>query len=150
MTVFTAYRYDHVIAEAWAGTWRLSATPDFRVNLYTSFTFNGTHTTKSAAETGATQVATGAGYTQNAKTLDAVTFAPYNTTGIAFKSNPVLWYPPSGTTLTARHALIYANGTTGAKPFLYIDFGQSISALSPQPLIIASPDSGWFRQAWST
>jgi hypothetical protein len=147
---FTIYPYNHLLSEAWAGSWRASATPDFRVNLYTAFTFNATHTTKAAAETGATQVATGSGYTQDAKTLANVTVLAYQTTGIVFNTDPIIWYPPSSTTLTARHALVYANGTTGNKPFMYIDFGESKSAASPLPFIIAPAPGGWFTLNWAS
>ena len=146
----TLFPYNHLISEAWQGTWRASATPDFRINLYTSFTFNGTHTTKSAAETGATQVATGAGYTQNAKTISNAVLSTYSTTGIVFSSDPIIWYPPTSTTLTARYALIYANGTTGQKPFLFIDFGESKSAVSPLPFVITPAPGGWFTHNWAS
>ena len=142
--------YNHLLREAWLGTWRPDANPDFRVNLYTSFTFNPAHTTKSAAETGATQVATGAGYTQNAKTLSNVTATIYLTTGFIVTFDPIIWYPPSSTTLTARYALFYANGTTGQKPFMFLDFGQSESAVSPQPLIISTAANGCLSANWIT
>jgi hypothetical protein len=147
---YTLHPYNHLLEETWLGTWRPAATPDFRVNLYTGFTFNPANTTKSAAETGATQVANGAGYTQNAKTLSNVMATRYSTTGFVLNLDPVIWYPPSGTTLTARYAMFYANGTTGQKPFMFLNFGETQSIASPLQFIISPASGGWLSANWIT
>ena len=140
--------YNSVLLSAASGLYVPFNTSDLRINLYTAFTFNPAHTTKTQAETGATQVATGNGYTQNSKVVANPAFISYATSGLAFKSDAIIWYPGTGETLTARYGLLYFNGLQDKPPLALIDFGQSTSVQAPQPFIIAPPADGWATANW--
>lgn len=99
----------------------------YKVNLYSTLTFDATATTKALAESGATQIATANGYTQDTKALANVAFSIHNTNGAKFDADNVQW-AASGGAITASKALIYNDTDVNKPPVAYIDFGGSESA----------------------
>lgn len=102
------------------------AADQYKVNLYTAFTFDATATTKAAAETGATQVATNFGYTQDAKLLTSVAVTQTGNDA-AFDAADVTWTATGGQ-IAAAHALVYNDTDTDDPPLLYINFGETKTA----------------------
>lgn len=137
------YFYNHFNSELTKATWHPSTSPDIRVNLYSAFTFTASHTTKTQAETGATQLPTANGYTQNAKVVSGWAMNVLATTGLTITSDAVIWYPTSGQSIEARYALFYANAVTGQKPLFVLDNGSPVSISAPLPFVVAPPESGW-------
>lgn len=97
------------------------------INLYTAFTFDATATTKTAAESGATQVSTANGYTQNTKALANVSINTVTTNDANFDADDVTWNA-TGAGITAGHALIYNDTDANDPPVAYINFDGSQTA----------------------
>lgn len=110
--------FDHTAQKFADGSFAVGDT--YKVNLYSAFTLDTTATTKTAAETGGTQLSTANGYTQNDKTLASVVV---NKTGndAAFDAADVTWTASSGS-IAALGALIYNDTDTNDPPVAYIDF----------------------------
>lgn len=117
--------YNHTAAKFADGSFAVGDT--YKVNLYTTLTFDATATTKTAAETGATQVATANGYTQNDKALTNLTVTTVTTNDAKLDADDVTW-TASGGSITASKALIYNDTDTNDPPVAYIDFDGSQSA----------------------
>jgi len=113
----------------------------YRINLYSAFTFDATATTKAAAETGATQLSTANGYTQNTKALTGVVIAIANTNGARFDFDDVQW-DASGGSIAASHALIYNDTDTNDPPVAHINFDGTITAASGVPFIVRPNAAG--------
>jgi hypothetical protein len=107
------------------GTFSPSVT--YKINLYSAFTFDATATTKTAAESGATQLTTANGYTQNSKTLANVATSTATTNDAIFDADDVTW-TASGGSIAATKALIYADSLTNKDPVAFIDFGGTSTA----------------------
>jgi len=118
-----------------------AASDTYKINLYSAFTFNATATTKAGAESGATQLSTANGYTQNDKTLASVTIAVANTNGAAFDFADVEW-TASGGSIAASHALIYNDTDADDPPVAHINFGGTITAAAGVPFIIRPAAAG--------
>jgi hypothetical protein len=118
--------YNHTAARHRSGA---NAVGDsYKINLYTVLPANLTSTTKAAAESGATQVATANGYTQNAKTLTGVTVATVTTNDAKFDADDVSW-TPSGGNIVGLFAMIFNDTDTDDPPLYRIDFGGTITAI---------------------
>jgi len=118
-----------------------AASDTYKINLYSAFTFSATATTKAGAESGATQLSTANGYTQNDKTLASVTIAVANTNGAAFDFADVEW-TASGAGISASHALIYNDTDTDDPPVAHINFDGTITAAAGVPFIIRPNAAG--------
>ena len=118
------------------GTFSPSVT--YKVNLYSAFTFDATATTKTGAETGATQLTTQYGYTQNSKTLTTVAASTVTTNDAIFTADNVTW-TASGGSIAAAYALVYADSLTNKDPVALINFGGTQTA----------PDGTDFKIVWS-
>lgn len=109
------------------------------VNLYSALTFTSTDTTKAAAETGATQLSTANGYTQNTKTLDSLaltaTGSPAN--DVKLDANDVSWTASGGAIGPARYALVCNSTDSNSPPVLFMDFGENKTADNGTPFNIA-------------
>ena len=92
----------------------------YKVNLYSAFTLDTTATTKAAAESGATQLSTANGYTQNDKALTGVAVTKTGNDA-AFEADDVTW-TASGGDIEAIGALIYNDTDADDPPLAYIDF----------------------------
>lgn len=100
----------------------------YTINLYSAFTHDATATTKTAAESGATQLTTANGYTQDAKNLASVAVNTVTTNDAAFDAEDVTWTASGGDIGPARYALIYNNTDTNDPPVASIDFGENKTA----------------------
>lgn len=118
--------YNHTAARNRSGA---NAVGDsYKINLYTVLPANATATTKAAAETGATQLGTANGYTQNAKALTGVAVATVTTNDANFDADDVSW-TPSGGNISAAFAMVYNDTDTNDPPLYRIDFGGTVTAI---------------------
>ena len=113
----------------------------YKVNLYSALPANATATTKAAAESGATQIDTGNGYTQDTKVLTGVTTTIISTTNAKFDADDVSW-TASGGSIAAAFALVYND--TDSAPVLRIDFDGTVTAANGIPLVITWNSGGIF------
>jgi len=131
--------YDHTAARLLSGA---DAVGDsYKINLYTSLPLNATATTKAAAESGATQVATANGYTQDTKTLSGVAVTTVTTNDAKFDADDVTW-TASGGSIAAAYAMIYNDTDTDDPPMFRIDFGATVTAPDGVPFVIIWNASG--------
>lgn len=121
----TISRYNHTLKRYIDGSNAVGDT--YKINLYSTLSFDATATTKAAAESGATQLSTANGYTQNAKTLSNLVVTIAGTNGVKLDADDVTW-TASGGAITASKALIYNDTDTDDPPLFYIDFDGSQSA----------------------
>jgi hypothetical protein len=133
--------YDHTAQRFASGANVVADT--YKINLYTAFTFTAADTTKAAAETGATQVATANGYTQDTKALANVAIAVATTNDATFDADNVTWNA-SGGSITASYALIYNDTDADDPPVAYIDFEGSQSAGDGTAFLVTWNASGIF------
>lgn len=117
------------------------AADTYTINLYTALPENATATTKAAAESGATQLSTANGYTQNSKALANVSIATITTNDSTFTFDPVSW-DASGGSIAASHALIYNDTKTNDPPVARIDFGGTVTAVDGTQFRITPDASG--------
>jgi hypothetical protein len=136
----TATLYNHTVNRFNNG---LNASGDsYIINLYSAFTFNAANTTKAAAESGATQLPTANGYTQNAKALESVTLNLVTTNDSAFDAADVSWSASGGAIGPARYALIYNDTDADDPPLVYIDLGENKTADAGTPFNVTFNASG--------
>jgi hypothetical protein len=100
---------------------------DFRINLYSAFTFDATATTKTEAETGATQLDSVNGYIQDNYQLQNVSVTTVGDNGAMFDADDPVWTADDGT-ITASYAMIYNNDDPDNAPLVFIDFGGTVTA----------------------
>jgi hypothetical protein len=118
--------YNHTAARNRSGA---NAPGDsYLITLYSALPFNATATTKAAAETGGTQIATANGYTQNAKLLTGVTVTTVTTDNAKFDADDVSWTPTGGN-IAAAFALVCNDTDTDDPPLYHIDFNGTITAI---------------------
>lgn len=122
----TVTLYDHTAAKFADGSF--AATDSYKINLYSAFTFTASDATKAAAETGATQLATNFGYTQDSKPLNAVAVTTVTTNDAKFDADDVVWTASGGDIGPAQYAMVYNDTDTNDPPVLYIDFGAGETA----------------------
>ncbi len=115
----------------------------YRVNLYTVLPANLTATTKTAAESGATQLATANGYTQNTMALTGVTVTITTTDDATFDANDVSWTATGGS-IAAAFAMVYNDTDTDDPPVFRVDFDGTVTATVGIPLVIGWNASGIF------
>jgi len=127
--------YDHTLARFWSGENR----PDsvYTINLYSAFTFNADAETKTQAEVGCTQIASGFGYLQDQKNLIGVA-VNQSGSGALFDADDVSW-TANGGNIVATHALLYNDSAINDPPVLAVDFGGSAAA----------PDGAPFQIVWN-
>ena len=118
----------------------------YKVNLYSTLPANATATTKTAAESGATQLSTANGYTQDSKTLTTVAVTIVSTTNGKFDADDVSW-TASGGSIAASFAMIYNDTDTNGPPVARIDFGGTVTALTGVAFVIAWDANGIFSLA---
>lgn len=113
-------------------------TDTYIINLYSVFDFDPSDTTKSAAETGATQLPSLYGYTQDTKTLASVavsaTGSPAN--DAKFDAADISWTASGGAIGPASYAVIFNTTATDDPPVLIINFGEAKQADSGTPFNI--------------
>jgi hypothetical protein len=134
--------YNHTKARFLSGA--NLAGDEYIINLYTVLPANLTATTKAGAESGATQLSTANGYTQNAKVLAGVAVTTVTTDDGRFDANDVQW-DATGAGLTANFAMVYNNTDTDDPPVFHVDFDGAVTAAAGIPLVIAWNASGIFE-----
>lgn len=130
--------YNHTVRRCADGS--NAAGDTYLINIYTAATFDATATTKTAAESGATQVATANGYTQNAKNLSGVTITTVTTNDAMFDAADVTW-AASGGSIAGAYAIVF-NATDSNAPVAFIDFGGTQTAGDGTDFLIAWNASG--------
>jgi hypothetical protein len=113
----------------------------YKINLYSVLPANLTATTKSAAESGATQLSTANGYTQDTKTLSGAAVSIVNTDDAKFDADDVTW-TASGGSIAAAFAMVYNDTDTNDPPVFRIDFDGTVTATTGIPFVIAWNASG--------
>lgn len=119
--------YNHTAKRILAG--EFPATDTYKVNLYSALPVNATATTKAAAESGATQLSTANGYTQDAKTIAGLAVTTVTTNDGKLTFDPVDW-DATGGSIAAAYALIYDDTATNDPPYAHIDFGGTVTAVA--------------------
>jgi hypothetical protein len=133
--------YDHTTARFLSGA---NAVGDsYKINLYSTLPANATATTKAGAESGATQISTANGYTQNTKTLTGVAVTSVTTNDAKFDADDVSW-TASGGSIAAAFAMVYNDTDTDDPPVFRIDFDGTITATTGVPFVIEWNASGIF------
>jgi hypothetical protein len=117
--------YDHTPSKLLDGSFAVG--DSYIINLYSTLPFNASATTKAAAESGATQVSTANGYTQNTKALTGVAVSVVTTNDAKFDADDVTW-SATGSGITASFALCYNDTDTNDPPVFRIDFDGSQTA----------------------
>jgi hypothetical protein len=133
--------YNHTKARFLSGA--NLAGDEYIINLYTVLPANLTAATKTAAESGATQLTTANGYTQNAKVLAGVAVTTVATDDAKFDADSVSW-TASGGSIVANFAMVYNNTDTDDPPVFRVDFDGTITAVAGTPLVIDWNASGIF------
>lgn len=136
MTVITVY--DHTRSRFLSGANAVGDT--YKINLYSVLPENLTATTKTGAETGATQLATANGYTQNAQTLASLAVTINGVTGVLDAAD-VSW-TASGSGISAGFALIYNDTDAGDPPVFRYDFEGTVTANAGDPFQIIWATTG--------
>lgn len=122
----TVSLYNHTAAKFLDGSFAVGDT--YKINLYSAFTFTASDTTKAAAETGATQLTTANGYTQDTKALTTVAVTTVTTNDAKLDADDVTWTASGGDIGPAQYAMVYNDTDTNDPPVLFIDFGQAETA----------------------
>jgi hypothetical protein len=102
-----------------------AAADTYKVQLYSTATFDATNTTL-AGITG-TEATTGTGYTAGGATLANVAVTTVTTNDAKFDADDVTW-TASGGSITASYAVIYNDTDANDPPLAFIDFDGSQSA----------------------
>lgn len=127
--------YDHTLKRFWAGENPPGSV--FRINLYSSFTFDPTAETKAEAEVGCVQLDSEYGYVQDSKVLANVV-VNQNGNDCFFDADDVAWLA-SGSNLVATHAMIYNDSAPGDPPVVAFDLDGPVTA----------PDGSSFQLIWN-
>lgn len=112
----------------------------FGIKLYSVFTFTAANTTVTAAETGATQLPSLYGYTQDAKVLANAAVTTFDTDDAKFDADDPSWEASGGDIGPATYALIHS--VTGQEPLFYINFGEAKTANTGTPFNITFDPAG--------
>lgn len=139
MPVIVTY-YNHTKNRIQLG--QFPSTDTFKINLYTTLPANATATTKTAAESGATQLSTANGYTQDAKAITGWTASIVTTDDSSLTFDPVNW-DATGSGIAAAFALIYDDTQTNDPPYARIDFGGTVTAVAGTQFRIQPNASGF-------
>jgi hypothetical protein len=135
MTILTVY--NHTTRLIRSGLVTPSST--LICNLYSVLPANATATTKTAAESGATQIATANGYTQNTKTITGLATTTVTTNDAQFAGAQILWTASDGS-IAAAFAMIYVDSLTDDPPLYRYDFEGTITAPNGIPFVIDFPN----------
>jgi hypothetical protein len=136
----TVTLYNHTVARFASGANAIGDT--YKINLYSAFTFDATATTKAAAESGATQLTTQYGYTQDDMTLSNAAVTVVATNDAKFDADDVTWNALGGDIGPASYALIYNDTDTDDPPVAYVEFGEAKTSNTGTPFIITWGASG--------
>lgn len=133
--------YNHTAAKVLDGSFAVGDT--YKATLYSSFSFDAADTTKTAAESGGTQLSTANGYTQDSKTLANVAVTTVTTNDAKWDADDLSW-TASGGAIAAAGCLIYNDTDVNDPPVAYIDFGATQTADDGSDLKVIWSASGIF------
>ena len=131
MTIVTPYNHSTLLIRSG----QVTTSSTLKINLYTVLPANATATTKAGAESGATQLSTANGYTQDDKTLTNLAVATVTTNDARFTCDAVQW-TASGGSIAADFAMIYVDSLTDDPPLYRYDFEGTITATDGIPFVI--------------
>ena len=131
MTIVTPYNHSTLLIRSG----QVTTSSTLKINLYSVLPANATATTKAGAESGATQLSTANGYTQNDKTLAGLAVATVTTNDARFTCNAVQW-TASGGSIAAGFAMMYVDSLTDDPPLYRYDFEGTITATAGIPFVI--------------
>jgi hypothetical protein len=103
-----------------------SSADTYNLILCTAATFNAADTTLAGITK--TETADGNGYTSGGQQLTGVSVVTVTTNDAKFTADPVTWTATGGT-ITASYAILVNSTDTDSPPLLFIDFGNSETAL---------------------
>lgn len=132
--------YDHTVNRFSSGL--NAATDTYTICLYSALTFNPAHTTKAAVDAAATQLATGNGYTQDAKTLANASIAVVTTNDSKFDADDPSWTASGGAIGPAVSAVIFNTTDANSPPVVRIDFEGAKTADNGTPFNVTFNPSG--------
>jgi len=132
--------FDHTVIRFLQGL--NSASDVYKINLYSAFTLDPSATTKAAAETGATQLPTSHGYSQDSKALTNVAVEAFTTNDGRFAADNVSWSASGGDIGPASYAMIYNDTDANKPPLLLISFGEAKTANDTTPFNIVWNSNG--------
>lgn len=118
------------------------AADSYKINLYSTLSFIQAATTKVAAESGATQLATNFGYTQDTKALANVAITTVTTNDAKFDADDVSWTASGGNIGPCQYALVYNDTDADDPPVAFIDFGEAKTANDGTPFNVTWNASG--------
>ena len=131
MTIVTPYNHSTLLIRSG----QVTTSSTLKINLYSVLPANATATTKAGAESGATQLSTANGYTQNDKALTNLAVATVTTNDARFTCDAVQW-TASGGSIAADFAMIYVDSLTDDPPLYRYDFEGTITATDGIPFVI--------------
>lgn len=134
--------YNHTPKRIVAGEFPVTNT--YKINLYSALPFNATATTKTAAESGGTQLATANGYTQDGKVIANLVASIVTTNDGSLTFDPVDW-DATGSGIAAGYALIYDDTTVNDPPYAHVDFGGTVTAIAATKFRISPNASGFLN-----
>jgi hypothetical protein len=132
--------YDHTVSRFANGS--NIAGDTYNINLYSTLSFIQAATTKVAAESGATQLTSANGYTQDTKTLANVAISVVTTNDAKFDADDVSWTASGGNIGPCQYALLYNGTDADDPPVAFIDFGEAKTANDGTPFNITWNASG--------
>lgn len=120
----------------------------YKVNLYTSLTFNSAHSTMAQVNAAATPLISSNGYTSNTTVITAtVSTTDTDDSKLAF-SNPE-WTATGGDIGPAEAAVIFNNTLTNDPPVGAILFGGTVTAINGTPFRITFNENGFMAIAYT-
>lgn len=139
----TVTLYNHTRPKILAGEFPVTDT--YKITLYTALPVNATATTKTAAESGATQLSTANGYTQDTKEITGLAVTTVETNKGKLTFDPIDW-DATGAGISATHALIWSDTQTNDPPYARIDFDGTVTAAAGTKFRINPNAAGFIVQ----
>jgi hypothetical protein len=136
MTV-TVSLYDHTSLRFVSGA--NGSTDVYKLILCTEATFDAANTTLDSIVY--TETAAGNGYVTGGQELTGVSFLAATTNDAKFTADTVSWSATGGT-ITASYAILFNETDSNNPPILFIDFGNSETALDGTDLRVLWSESG--------
>jgi hypothetical protein len=125
--------YNHTTARFLSGANAASKT--YKINLYSVLPANPTATTKAAAESGATQLPTANGYTQDDKIVTGWAITTISTNGAKLDADDPTW-TTSGGNIVADFGMVFCDTDAEDPPVFRVDFGGTITATLGVPFVV--------------
>ena len=122
----------------------IADTDTLRVALYSSLTFDETHTTKAAVDGAATELSTANGYTAGGQAIANLAANTDPADDSQLDGDPTTWNA-TGAGISAAYALVYKDDGVDDPPLFIIDFQGTESAGAGTPFTINWDATGILR-----